>query len=156
MKKTKKNDITILEDNNPDYFNVIKYDNFTCKIKIIIVSILIIYLTGLITFSISPGNNLNINIPNYYGMLLHYFGYLFLFSIMSFCFFIFNNKYFFSKTIGCGIIIAIATEIIQLFIPGRSGNFPDICINLFGLFTIPILLIIIYELFFIKIEEQKI
>ncbi|MEG1705249.1 MAG: VanZ family protein [Clostridia bacterium] len=64
-----------------------------------------------------------------------------------------NLKY--KKTIALiiGIIYAITDEIHQLFIPGRSGNIKDICIDSLGVAT-GILLIYLVRFYIMKIRKK--
>jgi len=123
---------------------------FDKQSKIICVIIWAIYLISLLTMSFLPGANINSEVSNW-GIALHYFGYFFLFMITLITFFVLELKSPIMKTIGFGILIAISTELIQLFIPGRFGSVGDACINLVGLFTLPIILLTTYE----QMDEDK-
>ena len=55
--------------------------------------------------------------------------------------------------IGYGFLFAIITELIQLAVPGRAGNFKDVFIDFFGYMTSSLVIIIIF--FIINYKKTK-
>lgn len=121
------------------------YCKSNIKFKFLFTLILLIYVTTILIFSWLPGSQLEGTITPNFGTLLHYLGYLILFPITLLCFYSFAIRRYIKKSIIFGIVIASITEIGQLLIPGRSGNVFDMCVNLTGLFTIPIVFLMLWE-----------
>ena len=57
--------------------------------------------------------------------------------------------------IGLGIIIAIATEIIQRFVPGRSGELTDVLIDLGGFVLGFSIIFVVFLIIFMKNRKNK-
>lgn len=118
------------------------YDKTT---KIMCVSIWIIYIIILLSLSLLPREIISSTGTGLLGKVLHFCFYTGLFILTLVCFIVLELKIPITLTIFFGMCLAIGTEILQLFIPGRNGTWSDTCINLSGLFIIPIIMIILYE-----------
>jgi VanZ family protein len=154
-KKQKKSVVAIADPTNNwdlDYADMDEHWKFDKRSKIICASILILYIIFILYRSFLPGDSVNQTISAW-STPLHYLAYFLLFNLTLISFFVFDLKQPIMKSLLLGGFLAIFTEIIQLFIPGRFGTPADVCTNLAGLFTFPIILLIIYE--FTDEEERN-
>lgn len=145
QKKTK--EISHTEAADWDYHDNDPVDHlvFDRKYKIICATIWSIYLIVLLCLSLLPGEFVNNGNVGILGKILHLGFYVGLFITTLICFAVLGFRDPVSSSIFFGICIAIGTEVLQYFIPGRTGTFGDVCINLTGLFVLPILYLVIYE-----------
>ena len=58
--------------------------------------------------------------------------------------------------IGYGFLFAILTELIQLAVPGRAGNFKDVFIDFLGYMTSSSIIIIVFFIINYKRTKQQI
>ena len=87
-----------------------------------------------------------------------HFGAFFILAIMSslvVIFFFKRKVLMFAISAVCGFLIAFATELIQLFVPGRSGNIKDIGIDYAGFACGTIMMIIGYVIVVLIMRKVK-
>lgn len=57
--------------------------------------------------------------------------------------------------IGYGLLFAVITELIQLYVPGRAGNFKDVFIDFSGYMTSCSIIVIIFFIIYYKKTKNK-
>ena len=146
MKKKHKKKIV----KNNDMFEEIDdaSDRIMKQVNIMLILISILFLIAASILCLLPGDIINNTIISNHTIIIHYIGFLLLFPLLFGLYFTSQHSNVFSKSIGTGILIAIMTEAIQWFIPGRHADPVDLLINLAGLFTIPIIVLMLSELVF--------
>lgn len=83
--------------------------------------------------------------------LAHFSEYAFLSLLFSFYYYFKDKKYYFIMLIH-GLLTAIIDEIIQTFVPGRSGEIVDVLIDFSGIVLGVIVVSVIIKLF--KLKEK--
>ena len=106
-------------------------------------------LTSVIN-GIKPGTINDENISSFSGVIRKLIGHFGLFLVsgvfttlsVKFIYYDLKKKYWIFVIISSsfGLFLAILTELIQLFVPGRSGEFRDVMID-FGGYAIPLIII---------------
>jgi VanZ family protein len=123
----------------------------------IILSLFYIYILLMLIIAWTPGDKLPDNLTNNFTTSFHFLEFVGL-SVLSllFCFIKINDRkilMFFS----IGFIMAIITEIGQIFIPGRAYALTDLLINISGFLIVPAILTIAFEtlIYYLIMEKTK-
>jgi VanZ family protein len=76
---------------------------------------------------------------------------MFLLPITLLFFAVFDIKGFTRKSVFFCMMIGGLTELAQYFIPGRACSLLDFSVNILGVFTIPIIILLVIE----KVKEDE-
>lgn len=125
-------------------------------LKILCFSIVAIYILSILILACLPGEQLPQDIPSNTSLYFHFIEYFVLTILLGVYLIIYTNYRPLITTFLIGTSLAIITEIIQIFVPGRCFGLDDIFANMAGLnISITLFFIIAeYVIFqFAKMEE---
>jgi len=101
-------------------------------LKLVLTPILILYLSIMVYFSLIPGDELVDTLVPEYSVILHFLEFLGLSIILLLCFPLYASKYTKTYIASMVVFMALITEAIQYFVPGRFFSSLDIAVNLSG------------------------
>jgi len=142
-KKNKKKDtIEIIEEVTPEK----DLEYYLTKYRLILFMSLIVYTGIIIYFAVLPGQNVDYAVITNNSVIWHFIEYFGLTLIAIITFMAIRMPYFFTLTNIYCIIVAAFTEIIQLWVPGRSCSLTDFLVDVAGIGTIWIITFVLNEL----------
>ena len=104
-----------------------------------------VYIIGIIILACLPGKQLPSDVSSNMSLCFHFLEYFMLAILLGIWFLVYTDHKPLLSTFSICLLLAIVTEVIQIFVPGRCFGFDDILANLAG-FNIAI------TLFFITAE----
>jgi len=131
-----------------------KETKLSLTIKIVSMVMFLVYVYSMFYFAMLPGQDITSELVKTNSLLLHFIEYIGLMLITTITLICWTESKIISKSLIVGFIVAALTELVQLFVPGRSCSFQDFFVDMLGCFSFWVFGFIIMLLIFFSIVSH--